>query len=146
MAPAEKREYKDCAKINLSRRPFLHDDVIGILKRVNGSISWKNLEWLMNGIVCHTTIRRHVMSLESFKYRKNRVFPLLDEGSMLRRRKWAEGFWVFWETAKILVSTKILYPSDKPENRLRVKGEYYWSDAEVVGSANDTEKKPKYPQ
>ena len=95
----------------LARGPFLHSDLINVLKQVNGSATWRELEVRMgNNIVSHETIRTYVKILEGFKYTKNRIFPSLDAQAKARRLRWANSFWLFWTSAKILSpKIKILY-------------------------------------
>ena len=111
MEHAERQPYQQQSDHHLMQGPFLHNDLVNILKQVNGSVTWRELENRMgNNIVSHETIRTYVKTLEVFKYTKNRIFPSLDAQAKARRLKRANSFWVFLDVSKNLQSKdKILY-------------------------------------
>lgn len=104
VADEEKVEYEAEKDVQLALGPFLHSDLVNILKQVNGSATWHKLEARMgNNIVSHETIKTYVKTLDGFKYTKNQIFPALDKQAKARRLKWANSFWVFWTSAKTSV-------------------------------------------
>ena len=53
----------------------------------------------MGKIVNEETIRKHVRSLEGFSIRKSKFLPLLTEYGRKARLRWAQNFWIFWESS-----------------------------------------------
>ena len=104
----QKESYHTQADTFISGGPFLHQDLIKILKAVKGSASWDRLEDLLGKIVTRKTIRNYCMSLPTFKYKVNRIFPHLDEAAKKRRMIWVRIFWIFWKSAKCLKDTSVL--------------------------------------
>ena len=72
------RVYKEETRIHLIRVNCLHPELIGMLLRKNGEISYKTMETNLGGFVSINAIRRHVQILEIFKHRKSRLFPQIN--------------------------------------------------------------------
>ena len=104
----QKKNYQAQADIFISRGPFLYEDLIKILKAVKGPASWDRLNNLLSKIVTRETIRKHCMSLPTFKYKVNIILPRLDEAAKMRRMIWVRAFWISWKSAKCLKDTSVL--------------------------------------
>ena len=64
----------------MSSGHLLHHNLITILKYLNASVTWRDLASLLNHeMISHNTIKKHVMTLDGFKYRSDRVIPLMDK-------------------------------------------------------------------
>ena len=58
------------ADTNLDRGPIPHDEVVDLLKRTKGTITFREVVLQMKDIVDKYTIRRHMQSLEGFRMQK----------------------------------------------------------------------------
>ena len=96
------------ADTNLDRGPFLHDEVVDLLKRTKGTITFREIASQMKDIVDKDTIRRHMQSLEGFRMWKNRILSFVDESAMKRGLVWGESFWTFWKSVRCLNLTSTI--------------------------------------
>ena len=96
------------ANTNLDRGPFLHDEVVDLLKRTKGTIMLREIASQMKDIVDKDTIRRHMQSLEGFRMWKNRILSFVDESAMKRGLVWGESFWTFWKSVRCLNLTSTI--------------------------------------
>ena len=78
----------------LARGPYLHDELIFLVKKVNGMITFQECANQHNDILTKQTVRVYMMSLEGYWMRKTRLLPALDSMAKLRRVVWAQTFWV----------------------------------------------------
>jgi hypothetical protein len=102
---SEKAEYEYKAEDCRRRAVYLLDDVTAVLQRTRGSVTWRRLASEVAGsnipIACHETMRKFVMGLPDSAYKTTRMHPKLDESCRYRRYQWAQGFWIFWNSAKL---------------------------------------------
>ena len=62
------------ADINLDRGPFLHDEVVDLLKRTKGTITFRDIASQMRVVADKDTIRCHMQSSEGFRMRKTESY------------------------------------------------------------------------
>ena len=93
----EKFIYEMQSNAALARGPYLHDELISLVKKVNGMITFEECANQLNEIVTKQTVRTYMLSLEGYRMRKTRLLPALDLMAKLRRVVWAQTFWMFWK-------------------------------------------------
>ena len=89
--------YEMKANAALARGPYLHDELISLIKKVNGMITFDECSNQLNDIVTKQTVRTYMRSLEGYRMRKTRLLPALDSMAKSRRVVWAQVFWMFWK-------------------------------------------------
>ena len=83
---SERTIYETRSAALLARGPYLGQEVIDIIKRTNGFITWKQIQDIIgHDVCCVETIRKHVTYIPSFRYTVNEVFPLLNKAKKKRR-------------------------------------------------------------
>ena len=100
MTENEQMEYTIQANEALERGPYLHHELVTILKSTHGSITYRRLAAEMGNIVGHVCIMNYMKQLDGFSYTTNHVYPHLDVQAKARRVEWCHAFWLFWLSAK----------------------------------------------
>ena len=101
----EKEMYQVLANRDMERSRFLKEELIEILKKTCGKISYLAIASELGDIVSVNTIRKYIKSQQGFRTRKDRLLPHLDRQAKRRRVEWAQSFWVFWRSC-MLVNTQ----------------------------------------
>lgn len=115
MSAEMKIQYKQESDRWMQRAPFLAHEIVDFLMKTNGSASWRQIECFLQGgenrpiMISSETIRKNFMALEGSRYTSPELLPSLNADSMRKRMNWANGFWVFWNTARTFkAKTRIL--------------------------------------
>ena len=101
--PKRQRFYKEKSRRHIIKAPYLLHEMIGMLLRTNGEMSYKTMEEDLGGVVSLNVIQRNVKSLEGFKHWKIRLLTHLNNASKEKRGLWDETLWFFWKSAKYVV-------------------------------------------
>ena len=103
----EKMNYQILADADLERACHLKEELIDILQKTKGMVSYETLAAELGDIVSKESIRKFCKSQEGFRMRKDRLLPHLDIQAKMRRFKWAESFCVFWKSCKIIKTENV---------------------------------------
>jgi hypothetical protein len=98
------QQYQVIADDHLQRTRFLMVEVTRVLRKVRGSITWRQLTVEVSGVGIPITnpdsLCKQIMALPDSTYKTTKLHPKLDKGKKKIRWKWAIGFWIFWNSAK----------------------------------------------
>ena len=98
----EKMNYQILADADLERARHLKEELIDVLQKTNGMVSYETLAAQLGDIVSKDCIRRYCKSQEGFKMRKDRLLPHLCAQAKKKRVQWAESFCLFWKSVSII--------------------------------------------
>ena len=82
----------------------LHHNIVKLLKKTGGCMSYEAIANQLGGIVTKNTVAKHLNSLDGFLVAKSRILPQLSKDCMERRKRFCEAFFIFWHSAKCLKS------------------------------------------
>ena len=112
LSDLNKQRFEELAEEQKKRCETMLEDVGIFLIRTKGRLTWQQLTSSLCGagvpFVSHVSIANNIMRLPESEYKTTKLFPSLDVATKKRRLEWALNFWVFWESAKLLTSTKVL--------------------------------------
>ena len=98
----EKMNYQILADADLERARHLKEELIDVLQKTNGMVSYETLAAQLGDIVSKDCIRRYCKSQEGFKMRKDRLLPHLCAQAKKKRVQWAQSFCLFWKSVSII--------------------------------------------
>ena len=98
----EKNVYKNIASNFIQQGFSLHHNIIKILEKTAGNMSYKAIANHIGGIVTENTVSKHLKSLKGFSVAKSRILPQLTKECMIKRLQFCEAFFIFWISAKCL--------------------------------------------
>ena len=104
----EKINYKIIADADLERARHLKEELVEVLQKTKGMVSYETLQAQLGDIVSKETIRKFVSKQTGFRMRKDRLLPHLDAQAKRNRVKWAQSFIVFWKSAMLIKSTQMM--------------------------------------
>jgi hypothetical protein len=102
----EKMNYQILADADLERARHLKEELVEVLQKTDGMVSYETLAAQLGDIVSKDCIRRYVKSQEGFRMRKDRLLPHLCAQAKKKRVQWAESFCVFWKSVSIIKTEK----------------------------------------
>ena len=92
MSEDEQMEYMIQANEALERGPYLHHELVTILKSTHGSIPYRRLAAEMGNIVGHVCIINYMKQLDGFSSTTNHLYPNLDVHAKARRVELCHAF------------------------------------------------------
>ena len=89
------------AETDLERSRHLKDELIELLRKTCGKISYQAIATELGDIVSPNTIRKFIKGQNGFRTREDRLLPHLDRQAKMRQVQWAQSFWVFWRSYQL---------------------------------------------
>lgn len=105
----EKEVYQIHARINYERSVHLKDELIALMKRSDGRLTFANMSMHLGKLVCAHTIRNYLRSHSDFKIVSDRILPQLSADAMERRVVWANTYWLFWQSVLAVPKEKAIF-------------------------------------
>ena len=105
----ERNAYELIAARDRNRAMFLWDELKHLLIRTKGKISYRTMAAQLGNIVSPNTISNWLKQQEGFSVRKDRILPSLDLQAKTRRVIWAQSFWLFWYSARLVNMEKAIF-------------------------------------
>ena len=115
LAVDQKLSYKHQAQRLMDRAPFIHQEICSLILMSKGKFPYKVMPAHLGDVLSTNKIRNHIQSLKVFKHRRIRLLFFLGKSTKKRRVIWAETFWFFWKSARVLAPRikMVLYHMDE---------------------------------
>ena len=96
--------YKNIANNFIHQGYSLHHNIVKVLEKTSGNMSYAAIVNHLGGIVTKSTVSKHLQLLEGFATTKSRILPQLSKDCMERQKRFCEALFIFWHSEKCLKS------------------------------------------
>ena len=88
----EQLVYKNIANNFVQQGYSLHHNIVKVLEKTSGNMSYAAIANHLGGIVTKSTVSKHLQSLEGFATTKSIILPQLSKDCMERRKRFCKEF------------------------------------------------------